>query len=446
MIHLSMYKHIRRLMASCVIFGMVVMLILYVPSRILKAIWPSFLPYVITSHTESVNELSLELLLLQVIMPALLEQHYIRQWVRATIRVWCLTVAWCLDLKSYLLGDGAQNNDEPAAAAAAANAENAALAAGLGAAHQALLQRGGPTGFQPYMRPKWFAARIGSLLAIICLTTVASSLVVLTLPVYVGRKVMNVWPSLLLSKPVPTVHELYTASAGMYVLWLVARIIATMISWLPKGKMVVLRRITKMSVSTLKAMFAVVWLIGVIPFLFGLLIELVIVVPLRVPLDQTPVIWTWLDWGLGLLYMKISCALLMMGPDWRIKRAVERTFRNGFQRMNLKFTVKEVIVPVVSTLALLLALPYAVAHGIVPIFVKSFRLRNLIARRIYPFLLLLAVLVCGISFGGRQSIRWYEHIRNDKYLVGRKLVNYNHRMTSRQSENAAAVQPAPNQL
>lgn len=445
MIHLSMYKHIRRLMASCVIFGMVVMLILYVPSRILKAIWPSFLPYVITSHTESVNELSLELLLLQVIMPALLEQHYIRQWVRATIRVWCLTVAWCLDLKSYLLGDGAQNNDEPGAAAAA-NAENVALAAGLGAAHQALLQRGGPTGFQPYVRPKWFAARIGALLAIICLTTVASSLVVLTLPVYVGRKVMNVWPSLLLSKPVPTVHELYTASAGMYVLWLVARIVATMISWLPKGKMVVLRRITKMSVSTLKAMFAVIWLIGVIPFLFGLLIELVIVVPLRVPLDQTPVIWTWLDWGLGLLYMKISCALLMMGPDWRIKRAVERTFRNGFQRMNLKFTVKEVIVPVVSTLALLLAFPYAIAHGVVPVFVKSFRLRNLIARRIYPFLLLLAVLISGISFGGRQSIRWYEHIRNDKYLVGRKLVNYNHKTTSHQSESPAAVAAATNEL
>lgn len=430
MIHLSMYKHIRRLMASCVIFGLVVMLILYVPSRILKAIWPSFLPYVITSHTESVNELSFELLLLQVVMPALLEQHYIRQWVRATIRVWCLAVAWCLDLKSYLLGDSMQNTDDHA------NAENVALAAGLGAAHQALLQRGTLTGFQPYNRPKWFTLRIVALLAIICMTTVVTSLIILTLPVYVGRKVMTVGPSLLLSKPVPTVHELYTASTGMYVLWLIARTIATMVSWLPKGKMVVLGRIWRMSVSAVKAMFAVIWLIGVIPFLFGLLVELVIVVPLRVPLDQTPVIWTWLDWGLGLLYMKISCALLMMGPDWRIKRALERMFRNGFQRMNLKFTMKEVIIPVVSTLALLLAFPYAVAHGIVPLFVKSFRLRNLIARRIYPFLLLVALLCCGASFGGRQSIKWYEHIRNDKYLVGKQLVNYNHKPLPRSEISA----------
>ena len=30
----------------------------------------------------------------------------------------------------------------------------------LGAAHQALLQGGGPTGFQPYKRPSFFAARV----------------------------------------------------------------------------------------------------------------------------------------------------------------------------------------------------------------------------------------------------------------------------------------------
>ena len=49
--------------------------------------------------------LSLELLLLQVILPALLEQGHTRLWMRGIIRSWCLGVAWCLDLRSYLLGD-----------------------------------------------------------------------------------------------------------------------------------------------------------------------------------------------------------------------------------------------------------------------------------------------------------------------------------------------------
>ena len=34
-------------------------------------------------------------------------------------------------------------------------------AEGLGAAHQAMLQGGGPTGFQPYKRPSIFAVRVG---------------------------------------------------------------------------------------------------------------------------------------------------------------------------------------------------------------------------------------------------------------------------------------------
>ena len=33
-------------------------------------------------------------------------------------------------------------------------------AQGLGAAHQALLQGGGPTGFQPYKKPEMFGAKV----------------------------------------------------------------------------------------------------------------------------------------------------------------------------------------------------------------------------------------------------------------------------------------------
>ena len=35
-------------------------------------------------------------------------------------------------------------------------------AQGLGAAHQALLQGGGPTGFQPYKKPEMFGVKVSS--------------------------------------------------------------------------------------------------------------------------------------------------------------------------------------------------------------------------------------------------------------------------------------------
>lgn len=67
MIHLPIVRHVRRLLASSVIFGTAVLLMLWLPVRILRALWPTFLPYTVALHTETqVHELSLELLLLQV--------------------------------------------------------------------------------------------------------------------------------------------------------------------------------------------------------------------------------------------------------------------------------------------------------------------------------------------------------------------------------------------
>ena len=43
----------------------------------------------------------------------------------------------------------------------------------------------------------------------------------------------------------------------------------------------------------LKTIFVAVMLMGVVPLLLGLLFELVVVAPLRVALDQTPVFFPW---------------------------------------------------------------------------------------------------------------------------------------------------------
>lgn len=51
------------------------------------------------------SELSLELLLLQVVLPALLEQGHTRKWLKGLVRGWTVSVAWFLNLRSYLLGD-----------------------------------------------------------------------------------------------------------------------------------------------------------------------------------------------------------------------------------------------------------------------------------------------------------------------------------------------------
>lgn len=369
------------------------------------------------------NELSLELLLLQVILPALLEQSHTRTWLKAVIRQWCRLISWVLDLKSYLLGDETERPPQ---------VDNNNGGGDLGAAHQALLQRGGPTGFQPYVRANFFPARIVGLLVFVCISLVLASLMALTIPVWLGRRVMALWP---VGSPgqgstptaVTPVHELYTASCGTYLCWLSARAIALLLSWLPQGRQAITEKLVKWCVVGLKSAVAFSVLVGVIPLLFGLLLELVVVVPLRVPLDQTPVLWIWQDWALGVLYTKIACAVTMMGPEWFLRQAIERAYRDGIRAMDLGLVLRELAIPVIACLSTALAIPYVAAHSILPFIVDLPPLRNVIVRRVYPLMFLMSIVIGIVTFQIRQFTKLYEHIKNDKYLVGRRLVNYHHK-------------------
>lgn len=49
-------------------------------------------------------------------------------------------------------------------------------------------------------------------------------------------------------------------------------------------------------------------------------------------------------------------------------------------------------------------------------------MQNLVQRRIYPFLLMVVVLMGILSFQVRQFKRLYEHIKNDKWVHSMLLV------------------------
>ncbi|KAG6458728.1 hypothetical protein O3G_MSEX011025 [Manduca sexta] len=377
MIHLSVWSHIRRLVVSAMIFGTAVLFMLWLPIIVIKHVLPGFLPYAVAVHTEApVNELSLELLLLQVILPALLEQSHTRTWLKAGVRAWCLCAAGVLGLRSYLLGEAARHT-EPNPPPHPPHQ--------LGAAHQALMRRDGPAGFEPYVRVSWFPVRLAALLVLVSVSLVIASALTLVIPVAIGRKVMALW----LPKASEGVHELYTAACDV----------------LPSKMYEV-----AMYCEDVK----------------------VLVIPLRVPLEQSPLLFVWQDWALGVLYTKIVCALTMMGPDWSMRRAIEKAYRDGIREMDLKFIIRSVAAPLVCWLGLALAVPYALAHSVLPLLVSSAAQRNLLARRVYPALLLIAMLAALAVFQIRQFRKLYEHIKNDKYLVGQRLVNYDHRRHKQQ--------------
>ncbi|XP_051557556.1 E3 ubiquitin-protein ligase MARCH6 isoform X2 [Myxocyprinus asiaticus] len=424
MIHLPIYRHLRRFILSVVVFGSIVLLMLWLPIRIIKHIFPSFLPYNVMLYSDApVSELSLELLLLQVVLPALLEQGHTRQWLKGLVRAWTVTAGYLLDLHSYLLGDQ-EDNENNANQQANNNQQqprNNAIplvGEGLHAAHQAILQQGGPVGFQPYHRPMKFPLRIVLLILFMCVTLLLASSVCLTLPVFTGRWLMSFWTGS------AKIHELYTAACGLYVCWLSIRAITVLLAWMPQGRRIILLKVQEWTLMIMKTLIVAVLLAGVIPLLLGLLFELVIVAPLRVPLDQTPLYYPWQDWALGVLHAKIIAAITLMGPQWWLKTVIEQVYANGIRNIDLHFIIRKLAAPVIAVLLLSLCIPYVIAVGIVPLLGVTMEMHNLVQRRIYPFLLMVVVLMGILSFQIRQFKRLYEHIKNDKYLVGQRLVNY----------------------
>uniref|UniRef100_A0A8C6UGZ8 E3 ubiquitin-protein ligase MARCHF6 n=1 Tax=Neogobius melanostomus TaxID=47308 RepID=A0A8C6UGZ8_9GOBI len=438
MIHLPIYRHLRRFILSVVVFGSIVLLMLWLPIRLIKLLLPTFLPYNVMLYSDApVSELSLELLLLQVVLPALLEQGHTRQWLKGLVRAWTVSAGYLLDLHSYLLGEqedndanqpvNNNNNNNPAPAHHNNNNNPApAVGEGLHAAHQAILQQGGPVGFQPYHRPLRFPFRIVLLIAFMCITLLVASLLCLTLPVFAGRWLMSFWTGS--SK----IHELYTAACGLYVCWLSIRGITVLLAWMPQGRTVIMRKVQEWTLMILKTLVVALLVAGVIPLLLGLLFELVIVAPLRVPLDQTPLFYPWQDWALGVLHAKIIAAITLMGPQWWLKTVIEQVYANGIRNIDLHFIIRKLAAPVISVLLLSLCVPYVIAAGVVPAVGVTPEMEILMQRRIYPFLLMVVSLVGILSFQIRQFKRLYEHIKNDKYLVGQRLVNYE-RKTGRTS-------------
>lgn len=163
-----------------------------------------------------------------------------------------------------------------------------------------------------------------------------------------------------------------------------------------------------------RASIAVLLLVGLIPLLFGFLLEVVVLMPVRVSLNQSPVFFLWQDWALGAMYTKITIALTFMGPDWWLKRAIEQLYLDGLRRLNLGFLIPKLVIPAVTALGLSLCLPYIMAHSLAPLVLTDPHILVMIQRRIYPFLLLLVVTTGLIVVQLKQFKKLYEHIKNDR--------------------------------
>lgn len=446
MIQLSVLKHIRRFLTSITLFGFSIVLLLLLPIKIVtylssKTSWPT-LPYNVSQNSEALaSELSVELLWLHVVLPAILEQSHMRAWAKNMVRFWALCISWFLDIKSFLLGDTEQKTNNNGNNNENVQVQNNGVVQGqglqnpfqfnIGIAHQALLQHNTPFVNEPFAKPSYFKIRICAFIVMICISLLISSIGVIVIPVSIGRVILYKFTGNF------KLNEFYTVIVGLYSIWLTIRFSIMIYNWCQIGLFQIFLRFKRRFLTVFKSSIAIFMIFGVLPLPFGLLFQQVIINPLSCNHDQTPVISIWQIWALGVLLAKILTALVLTGPQWWLREAIDTICQNGFRNIDLKFIFLRLFYPVLICIGLALTIPCILSRSGAPLITQNEINLILIERRIYPISLFLFSFILLFFLQIRQFKRLYERIRNDKYLVGQRLINFERQNKSSQPKTSS---------
>ncbi|UJR28527.1 hypothetical protein I4U23_009764 [Adineta vaga] len=429
MIQLPLALHLRRFATSIIVFGCVIILMFYVPSELLIRCIPKFLPFNVKGSLETVvSELMIEFILLQGILPTLLEQGHTRTMLKYMLQLWVELASWILGLRTFLLGDApapsiintprVDQNDNvlplplvPAPDQAQNNQpEQIPLAQPSPSPSSSLSTF-------TFIEPSLFRLRLAGLCLFTCLSLTFLSILGLTIPATIGRSLLG------LLTGTARLHELYTILTGLYILWLISRTIFFIRSLLPFDINNIIERLKTYSILCLRVLLCTFCVIGYVPFMIGLASELVLIIPLSTSIEQTAVLTPLRVWIIGLLNTKIAIALVMSGPQWRLKNVLERLYQDGLRRIDFSFLIIEFLLPFTLNIGMFMAFPYLGVSYLAPRLFQSSTVHQ-IERYIYSTIISFMLILAFVIFQIKQLRLLFEHVRDEKYLVGRRLINF----------------------
>lgn len=141
------------------------------------------IPYTLSASDSQFGGFSLELVLLQFVLPSTLEHMKAFSILKYLVKKWCLIVGRALKLESYLLSrnDRMPAEEQPNNQQQNVGGENA-QPNDLAGRHHALLMIGETQETENYDRPDHFYLRLICLLMCVVVTSVLVSLILLIVP------------------------------------------------------------------------------------------------------------------------------------------------------------------------------------------------------------------------------------------------------------------------
>ncbi|XP_075504178.1 putative E3 ubiquitin ligase SUD1 [Primulina tabacum] len=446
------HKHARRVLLSVFVYGSLIVMLVFLPVKLAMRMAPSIFPLDI-SVSDPFTEIPADMLLFQICIPFAVQHFKLRHTLKSILRYWFTAVGWALGLTDFLLPKPEDNGGQEHGnrdlgrqdrGQAHAALQERALALGLVNRHRRVATNtnvGEYEADETTDPERWaFVLRIVLLLVVAWMTLLVFNSALIIVPISIGRLLFNAIPLLPITHGIKC-NDIYAFVIGSYVIWTASagtRYCLELVR--TRRTRVLLKQITKWCGIILKSSFLLSIWIFVIPVLIGLLFELLVIVPMRVPVDESPVFLLYQDWALGLIFLKIWTRLVMldhmmplMDESWRVK--FERVRDDGFSRLQGLWVMREIVFPIIMKLLTALCVPYVLARGVFPILGYPLIVNSAVYRFAWVGCLILSL----IFFCAKRFHVWFTNlhnsIRDDRYLIGRRLHNFGEKLENQQSDS-----------
>ncbi|KAA3488667.1 E3 ubiquitin-protein ligase MARCH6 [Gossypium australe] len=449
-------KHARRVLLSVAVYGSLIVMLVFLPVKFAMKMAPSIFPLDI-SVSDPFTEIPADMLLFQICIPFAIEHFKLRTTIKSLLRYWFTAVGWALGLTEFLLPkpdeNGGQENanvepgqpDRPQIVQLGGQEQAMVAFAADDDPNRGLLASGNSNVVEEFDgdgradSEYSFVLRIVLLLVVAWMTLLIFNSALIIVPISLGRALFNAIPLLPITHGIKC-NDLYAFVIGSYVIWTAIAGARYSIEHIrTKRAAVLFGQISKWSAIVVKSsMLLSIW-IFVIPVLIGLLFELLVIVPMRVPVDESPVFLLYQDWALGLIFLKIWTRLVMLDhmmplvdESWRVK--FERVREDGFSRLQGLWVLREIVFPIIMKLLTALCVPYVLARGVFPVLGYPLVVNS----AVYRFAWLGCLCFSCLCFCAKRFHVWFTNlhnsIRDDRYLIGRRLHNFGENSEEKQNE------------
>ncbi|KAK8940151.1 hypothetical protein KSP40_PGU017504 [Platanthera guangdongensis] len=330
------HKHARRVLLSVAVYGSLIVMLVFLPVNLAMRLAPSIFPLDISIFDPFI-EIPTDIMMFQICIPFALQHFRPRATVKAVLRRWFTAVGWALGLTDFLLPRPEENGRQENGNVEVLRRERLHDARQVLGPHrpplpqiiaaenhdrrvQAIGHTDGDeeSDVDDQSDSKYgFVLRIVLLLILAWRTLLLFNAALVVLPISVGRAVFNSIPRFPFTHGIKcndlVAFSIDLASSGP--LWLGPAIqlnisdLGVPFLHVPDFQMVhhYLEKLCLLSL----------WIV-VIPVLIGLLFELLVLVPLRVPVDESPVFLLYQDWAVGLIIMKsgLNCIRWTTWHPW----------------------------------------------------------------------------------------------------------------------------------